>query len=50
MRGLPFTHVTVGLEPARRLAVVTGVNIDGAELVEVDRGGDWHVDPRAPAE
>lgn len=45
---LPFTHFTVVLQPARRLAVVTGVNIDGAQLVEVDRGDDWHPDPRVP--
>lgn len=47
---LPFTHFTVVLEPARRLAVVTGVNIDGGQLVDVDRGDDWHLDPRVPAE
>lgn len=49
VRVLPFTHFTVVLEPARRLAVATGVNIDGAQLVEVDRGDDWHLDPRVPA-
>ena len=46
---LPFTHFTVVLQPERRLAVVTGVNLDGAALVEVERGDDWHLDPRVPA-
>lgn len=49
LRVLPFTHFTVVLDPDRRLAVVTGVNIDGGQLVEVDRGDDWHLDPRVPA-
>lgn len=49
-RELPFTHFTVLLEPARKLAVATGVNIDGAQLVELERGDDWHLDPRVPAE
>jgi len=26
-----------------------GVNIDGAQLVEIDRGDDWHLDDRVPA-
>ena len=47
---LPFTHFTVLLQPDRRLAVVTGANLDGAQLVEVDRGDDWHLGPRVPAE
>ena len=47
---LPFTHFTVVLQPARRLAVVTGVNVDGAALVDLDRGDDWHLDPRVPAD
>ncbi|SDT01427.1 endonuclease G [Friedmanniella luteola] len=50
VRLLPFTHFSVVLELSRRLAVVTGVNIDGARLVEVDRGDDWHLDPRVPAD
>lgn len=48
-RELPFTHFTVVLQVARRLAVVTAVNVDGARLVDVDRGDDWHLDPRVPA-
>jgi endonuclease G len=47
-RELSYTHFTVLLEPVRRLALVTGVNIDGAQLVDVDRGDDWHLDPRIP--
>jgi endonuclease G len=37
------------LEPTRRLAVSTGVNIAGAELRDVDRNDDWRLDPRADA-
>lgn len=47
---LPFTHFTVVLQPDRRLAVVTAANLDGARLLEIDRGDDWHLDPRAPAD
>jgi len=38
------------LDPARRLAATTAVNIDGAALVDLERGDDWHLDPRVPAE
>ena len=48
-RELAFTHFTVLLQPDRRLAVVTGVNLDGAQLLDLDRGDDWHLDPRIPA-
>lgn len=47
---LPFTHFTVVLEPARRLAVVTAANLDGATLLDLDRGDDWHLDARVPAD
>lgn len=46
---LPYVHFTVLLDPARRLAAATGVNIDGAALIDVDRSDDWHLDPRVPA-
>lgn len=49
-RELHYTHFTVLLNPERRLAVATGVNIDGDLLVDVDRGNDWHLDRRIPAE
>ncbi len=49
IRELPCTHFTVLLDPARRLAIATGVNIDGDQLVDVDRGDNWHLDPRIPA-
>ncbi|WP_231505148.1 DNA/RNA non-specific endonuclease [Cellulomonas sp. URHE0023] len=45
---LPSTHFTVLLDPARRLAAATAVNIDGTRLVDVPRGDDWHLDPRVP--
>jgi endonuclease G len=47
---LPFTHFTVVLQPDRRLALVTAANLDGARLLEIDRGDDWHLDPRVPAD
>ena len=50
MRELPYTHFTVLLDLVRRLAITTGVNIDGDQLVDVDRGDDWHLDPRIPAD
>ncbi len=47
---LPFTHFTVVLQPDRRLALITAANLDGAALLEIDRGDDWHLDPRVPAD
>ena len=38
------------LDPERRLAAATAVNIDGAQLVDLERGDDWHLDPRVPAD
>lgn len=49
VRDLPSPRFTVLLDPARRLAAMTGVNIDGATLREVPRTGDWRLDPRVPA-
>ena len=48
IRELLYTHFTVLLDPARHLAIATGVNIDGDYLVAVDRGDDWHLDSRIP--
>lgn len=50
VRELPSTHFTVLLDPERRLAAATAVNIDGARLVDLERGDDWHLDPRVPAD
>ncbi|WP_421743250.1 DNA/RNA non-specific endonuclease [Cellulomonas sp.] len=50
VRTLPSTHFTVLLDPERRLAAATAVNIDGAQLVDLERGDDWHLDPRVPAD
>ncbi|GAB3632204.1 hypothetical protein GCM10027421_15570 [Microbacterium shaanxiense] len=47
---LTYPRFSVLLEPQRRLAAVTGVNIDGARLREVSRTGDWRLDTRIPAE
>ncbi|PRY67156.1 endonuclease G [Glaciihabitans tibetensis] len=45
---LPYVHFTVLLDPARRLAAATGVNIDGAKLLDLERADDWYLDPRVP--
>ncbi|PWD51292.1 endonuclease [Serinibacter arcticus] len=47
---LTYPRFSVLLDPVRRLAVTTGVVIDGATLRDVPRRGDWRLDPRAPAE
>src|SRR3978361_2280523 len=49
VRVLPYIHFTVLLDPVRRLPAATGVNIDGAQLLDIERGDDWHPDPRLPA-
>jgi endonuclease G len=49
VRVLDYTHFTVLLDPERRLAAATAVNIDGASLIDVARGDDWHLDARVPA-
>lgn len=44
---LPYTHFSVVQRPDRRLAAATVVAVDGAALVDVERGGDpWFLDPR----
>lgn len=48
IRDLAYTHFTVLLDPVRRLALSTGVNIDGDALLDIDRGDDWHLDDRVP--
>ncbi|MEI5585485.1 MULTISPECIES: DNA/RNA non-specific endonuclease [unclassified Agromyces] len=45
---LDYLHFTVVLDTGRRFARVTGVNVDGAELVDVPRGDDWRFDERIP--
>ncbi|GAA4043875.1 DNA/RNA non-specific endonuclease [Agromyces indicus] len=45
---LDYLHFTVVLDTGRRFARVTGVNIDGAQLVDVPRGDDWRFDERIP--
>ena len=49
VRELTYPRFTVLLAPERRLAAVTGVNIDGATLRDVARTGEWHLDARVPA-
>ena len=50
VRELASTHFTVLLDPQRRLAAATAVNIDGARLVDLERGDDWYLDPRVPVD
>ena len=45
---LDYVHFTVVLDTVRRLARVTGVNVDGAELVEIERSDRWRFDDRIP--
>jgi endonuclease G len=45
---LTYPRFTVVLDPARRLAAVTGVNIDGSTLLDLPRTGQWRLDPRVP--
>jgi endonuclease G, mitochondrial len=50
VRELTYPRFTVLLDPARRLAAVTGVTIDGGALREVSRTGEWRLDPRVDDE
>lgn len=47
---LDYTHFTVLLDRARRLAAATACTIDGATLVNLPRSGTWRLDPRVPAD
>ncbi|WP_127791857.1 DNA/RNA non-specific endonuclease [Agromyces sp. LHK192] len=47
---LDYLHFTVLLDTGRRFARVTGVNIDGANLIDLERGDDWRLDERIPAD
>jgi len=48
VRELPYPRFTVLLEPSRRFAVATAVNIDGAALLDLARRGEWRLDDRVP--
>lgn len=50
VRDLTYPRFTVLLDPQRRLAAVTAVNIDGASLQSVPRTGDWRLDTRVDAD
>lgn len=48
---LPYHNFSVVMDDARKLAMFTAVNIDGAQLIRLKRGSDrWFRDPRLPAE
>lgn len=50
VRELAYPRFSVLLEPVRRFAVATGVNIDGATLHDLERRGDWDLDDRVPVD
>lgn len=48
---LDYTHFSIVMSRSRRLAMLTALNLDGAELVSVPRGGErWKYDDRIPHE
>jgi endonuclease G, mitochondrial len=47
---LRYLHYSVLFRPDRRFAAVTALTMDGARMVQVDRTGDWELDPRLAAE
>ena len=47
---LDYEHFTVVLDTTRRFAAITGVNIDGARLMQVPRDDRWRFDERIPSE
>lgn len=47
---LDYTHFTVLLDRKRRLARVSGVNLDGSDITDLPRADDWRYDPRIPPE
>ncbi len=49
-RELRYPRFTVLLDPARRFAVSTAVDIDGAALKDPPRRGEWQLDDRVPAD
>lgn len=50
VRELSYPRFSVLLDPERRLAAVTAVNIDGAKLLDLPRDGEWQLDPRIDAD
>lgn len=46
VRELPYPRFSIALDPYRRLAVSTGVDIDGATLHDLARRGTWRLDAR----
>lgn len=49
VRTLDYTHFTVRLDPARRLAAATACVVDGATLLDLPRSRRWRLDDRVPA-
>ena len=47
---LHYTHFSIVMSKSRRLAYYTVVNIDGNQLMKIDRNDKWYLDPRIETE
>lgn len=48
---LPYTHFSVLMRTDKRLAAITGLGINGENLMDLSRSGiAWKLDPRLPAD
>ena len=47
---LEYTHFSIVQNKERKMPFFTAVNIDGAQVKEVERSGKWLFDPRIPRE
>ena len=48
-KAFDYTHFSIVMNKARRLATYTAHNIDGEHLVHVPRSGKWQLDDRVGA-
>jgi endonuclease G, mitochondrial len=48
-KALPYTHFSIVMSKARRLAILTAENLDGAKKKKLKRKDSWGFDPRIPA-
>lgn len=47
---LHYTHFSIVMSKSRRLAYFTVVNIDGNQLIDIERNDKWYLDPRIETE
>ena len=47
---LHYTHFSIVMSKSRRLAYYTVVNIDGNQLIDIERNDKWYLDPRIETE